>query len=159
MLEAFREVKREIPGARLAADSRFREVDLAIDWNEEASLPVEAADRIAVLMRERGFEATRSSVHVNVGPKGVDKLSACRAVVEHELGGDPRALGDYVYVGDALNDAPMFAGFPNAFGVANVRAVWSELAHHPRFVTDAAEGAGFEELARAILARLRAAHT
>jgi hypothetical protein len=115
---------------------------------------VEAADRIAALMRERGFEATRSSVHVNVGPRGVDKLSACRAVVERELGGDPSALDDYVYIGDALNDAPMFAGFAGSFGVANVRAVWDELPHRPRYVTAAAEGAGFEELARSILARL-----
>ena len=29
-------------------------------------------------------------------------------------------LAPYVYVGDALNDAPMFGGFPKSVGVANI---------------------------------------
>ncbi len=149
MLAAVDDVRRDHPGARLSADSRFREVDLAIDWNEEASLPIENADRIAWQLRAEGFEATRSSVHVNFGPVGVDKLTACRAYVSTD------ELESYLYIGDALNDAPMFAGFPHSVGVANVRDVWDALPHKPRYVTDAAEGAGFCEVAEALLRRLR----
>ena len=74
----------------------------------------------------------------------------CKRIVKSVLGGDPKDLEPYVYVGDALNDEPMFKGFPRSVGVANVRGVWDELVHKPAFVTDAAEGAGFEELAAAL---------
>ena len=52
----------------------------------------------------------------------------------------------YAYVGDALNDAPMFGGFPSSIGVANVMAWWDALPHRPAFVTEAAEGAGLREV-------------
>src|SRR6202453_3372668 len=32
------DVMSKVPGARLSSDSRYREVDLAIDWNEEVQL-------------------------------------------------------------------------------------------------------------------------
>src|ERR1700760_1308371 len=38
MNDAAVEVMSKVPGARLSSDSKYREVDLAIDWNEEASL-------------------------------------------------------------------------------------------------------------------------
>lgn len=150
MLRAAAAVARAVPGARLSSDARYTEVDLAIDWNEDVHLGEPAARRIEALLRARGFQAVRSSVHVNFWPAGFDKLTACRAVVR-DLGGDARDLAPYLYVGDALNDEPLFRGFPRSVGVANVRAVWDELAHKPAHVTRAAEGKGFEEVARRIL--------
>jgi HAD superfamily hydrolase (TIGR01484 family) len=137
-------------GTRPSADSAYTEVDVAIDWNEDVRLPERDARRLEVLLRERGWTAVRSSVHVNFWPSGFDKLSACRRVVG-VLGGDPRDLAPYLYVGDALNDEPMFGGFPRSVGVANVRRVWAELRAHPSVVTRAAEGRGFEEVTRAVL--------
>jgi HAD superfamily hydrolase (TIGR01484 family) len=134
------------PGVRLSSDSAYREVDLAIDWNEEASLTKEDAEACAALIRNAGFTAVRSSVHVNFCPPCFDKLSGCMTVVRQVLGADGRDLSPYVYVGDALNDAPMFGGFPASVGVANVRAWWDELPHRPAYVTAAAEGAGLREL-------------
>lgn len=151
MHAAVAEARRAVPGARLSSDCAYREIDLAIDWNEDVSLPVADADRITELLCARGFNATRSSVHVNFGPRGVDKLTACRELVEHRLAADPSDLAPYVYVGDALNDAPLFSGFPHAVGVANVRDVWDQLPAHPAFVTAAREGAGFRELAARLL--------
>lgn len=145
MYEAVAQVADRVPGARLSADSKYREVDLAIDWNEEVSLPPEDAERVVAILRKAGFTATRSSVHVNFGPPHFDKLSACALVVRQVLGGGDD-LSPYVYVGDAMNDAPMFGGFPQSVGVANVRQWWDELPHRPAFVTDAAEGAGLREL-------------
>jgi hydroxymethylpyrimidine pyrophosphatase-like HAD family hydrolase len=55
-------------------------------------------------------------------------------------------------VGDSPNDAPMFAFFPHAVGVANVRDFAGRLAHEPKYVTAAAAGAGFREAADLILA-------
>ena len=58
----------------------------------------------------------------------------------------------YVFVGDSPNDAPMFAAFPHAVGVANVCDFEGRLAAVPAYVTEARSGAGFAELADAILA-------
>jgi HAD superfamily hydrolase (TIGR01484 family) len=140
------DVMSKVPGARLSSDSRYREVDLAIDWNEEASLSRDDAETCVSLIRKAGFAASRSSVHVNFGPPHFDKLSACIAVVRQVLGGDGNDLSSYVFVGDALNDAPMFRGFPQSVGVANVRAWWDELDAKPAYITERAEGAGMREL-------------
>src|SRR5215467_5643513 len=152
MNDAAVDVMTKVPGARLSSDSRYREVDLAIDWNEEVSLTREDAELVAQLLRKAGFTAVRSSVHVNFGPPHFDKLSACMAVVRQVLGGDPSDLAPYVFVGDALNDAPMFGGFPTSVGVANIKTWWDELEHKPAFVTERAEGAGLRELVDHILA-------
>ena len=92
-------------------------------------------------------------MHVNFWPGRFDKLTACKRVVREMLGGRPDDLEPYLYVGDALNDEPMFRGFPRSVGVANVRDVWEELGAKPARVTRQREGAGFEEVARAVLRR------
>jgi HAD superfamily hydrolase (TIGR01484 family) len=145
------DVMSKVPGARLSSDSKYREVDLAIDWNEEQSLSREDALHCVQMIQKAGFAAVRSSVHVNFGPPHFDKLSACQQVVRRVLGGDIDELSPYVYVGDALNDAPMFHGFPTSVGVANVRTWWDELAHKPAFITERPEGAGLRELIQHIL--------
>ena len=146
MQEVAIEAQTQVPGARLSSDSRYREVDLAIDWNEEATLTREQADVVVGLCRKADFTATRSSVHVNFGPPHFDKLSACIAVIRNVLGGDGNELEPYVFVGDALNDAPMFGGFPTSVGVANIRAWWDELDFKPAFLTERPEGAGLREV-------------
>jgi HAD superfamily hydrolase (TIGR01484 family) len=151
------EVMQQIPGARLSSDSRYREVDLAIDWNEEARLSREDADSAVEMLRGHGFEATRSSVHVNFGPPLFDKLSACKLVVAKVLEGSADDLSSYVYVGDALNDAPMFAGFEKSVGVANIKKWWDELSAKPRYLTEKEEGAGLREVVAHIMALRRRA--
>jgi HAD superfamily hydrolase (TIGR01484 family) len=145
------EVMHAVPGARLSSDSKYREVDLAIDWNEEVSLAKEDAEACVERIRKAGFAAVRSSVHVNFGPPHFDKLSACLALVRQVLGGDANDLSPFVYVGDALNDAPMFGGFPTSVGVANIKQWWDELPHKPAFLTERPEGAGLRELVAHLL--------
>jgi HAD superfamily hydrolase (TIGR01484 family) len=151
MNDAVAEVGKHVPGARLSSDSRYREVDLAIDWNEEVSLPRDDAEAVVHILRKAGFTAVRSSVHVNFGPPHFDKLTACMTVIRQVLDDDANDLAKYVFVGDALNDAPMFDGFPASVGVANVRAYWDELDFKPKFVTERAEGAGLRELVEHLL--------
>jgi HAD superfamily hydrolase (TIGR01484 family) len=143
---------RAVPGARMSTDSRYTEVDLAIDINEEVRLGPAAAARLEAFFARHGVNAVRSSVHVNAWIGPFDKAwmvrRFIRSVWKRRLGKDDRR---YVYLGDSLNDAPLFAAFALSVGVANVRAVLGLLAHRPRFVTRAPEGAGFEELARAVL--------
>lgn len=145
------DVMSKVPGARLSSDSKYREVDLAIDWNEEVSLSREDAETCVHLIQKAGFAAVRSSVHVNFGPPHFDKLSACVMMVRKVLGGNVEDLSPYVYCGDALNDAPMFGGFPTSVGVANIKTWWEELSHKPAFLTERAEGAGLRELVSHLL--------
>ena len=149
---------RSVPGARMSTDSRYTEVDLAIDVNEEVRLGPQAARRLEAFFAARGVNAVRSSVHVNAWIGPFDKAwmvrRFLRTVWRQQLQpGDAR----FVYLGDSLNDAPLFRAFALSVGVANVRAVLELLEHRPRFVTRAPEGAGFEELGRAVLRARRAA--
>jgi HAD superfamily hydrolase (TIGR01484 family) len=145
------DVMSKVPGARLSSDCKYREVDLAIDWNEEASLTLADAETCVQMIKKAGLEAVRSSVHVNFGPPQFDKLSACLQLVRQVLRTDPTDLSSYVYVGDALNDAPMFKGFPTSVGVANIKQYWDELAFKPAFLTEKPEGAGLREVVEHVL--------
>jgi hypothetical protein len=52
----------------------------------------------------------------------------------------------FIFVGDSPNDAPMFAFFPNAVGVANIRAFADRIPTLPAYVTERGGGEGFAEL-------------
>lgn len=134
-----------VPGAALASDQAYRETDLAIDYCEDVpALPLEAAERIAQLMRAAGLTAKVSSIHVNGWFGDYDKLSATRRLFGERYGADlDRVKGDVVFAGDSPNDEPMFAFFPKSVGVANVRRF---AAVTPKYVTRAESGAGLAEL-------------
>jgi hypothetical protein len=144
-----------VPGCALAADQAYRETDLAIDYCEDVPpLPLAAASRIAELMREAGLTAKVSSIHVNGWFGHYDKLAATRRVFSERFGLDlDAANAEVVFAGDSPNDSPMFAFFRNSVGVANVRRFESLLADAPKYVTRAASGAGFAELADHLLRR------
>jgi len=148
-----RRILAEVPGCALAADQAYRETDLAIDYCEDVPpLPLAAAECIAGLMHEAGLTAKISSIHVNGWFGGYDKLATSRVLFEERFGLDlDRSNREFVFVGDSQNDAPMFAFFENSVGVANVRRFAGQIKALPRYVTDAASGAGFIELARHLL--------
>jgi HAD superfamily hydrolase (TIGR01484 family) len=146
-------VEAEIPGARRATDSAGRETDIAIDHSEFAQLDDATIARVVALMQAEGLRATVSSIHVNGWIGGHDKLEGARWVLRERTG---RSLDDeldrWVYVGDSTNDAVMFAHFPHSVGVANIARFVPQLNALPRYVTQAERGAGFAELALALLA-------
>src|SRR5690242_3147707 len=56
-------ILREVPGAALASDQRYRETDLAIDYCEDVPpLARDAVDRIVALMRAEGMAVRVSSI-------------------------------------------------------------------------------------------------
>jgi HAD superfamily hydrolase (TIGR01484 family) len=151
-LEAIaRKILAEVPGCALASDQPYRETDLAIDYCEDVPpLPLEAAQRIAELMREAGLSAKVSSIHVNGWFGEYDKLAMTRRLFAERFGFElGRANREIVFAGDSPNDEPMFAFFENSVGVANVRRF--DLLEKPKYVTRAAAGAGFAELASHLL--------
>lgn len=142
-----------VPGCALASDQPYRETDLAIDYCEDVPpLPLAAAERIAALMREAGLTAKISSIHVNGWFGDYDKLATTRRLFAERFAMDlAKQNRRVVFAGDSPNDAPMFDFFQNSVGVANVRQFAHLLSAKPGFVTLAAAGAGFKELAEHIL--------
>jgi HAD superfamily hydrolase (TIGR01484 family) len=154
-LEAVRaDVLREVPGAGLASDQPYRLADLAIDFCEDVPpLPRADVDRIVAIFQRHGATAKISSIHVNGWFGSYDKLTTTRAMMAELFGVDlGRDAAHYVFSGDSPNDSPMFGFFPNGVGVANVRDFADAMPDLPRWITTAPSGAGFVELAQALIA-------
>lgn len=145
-------VLREIPGTKLATDSAGRETDIAIDHSEFTHLPPDRIDEVVALMQAEGMNATVSSIHINAWFGSHNKLSGARWIVGELFGRDLEAeTAQWAYVGDSTNDVLMFAHFANSVGVANIARFREQLTHPPRYVTPGERGAGFSEVAAALL--------
>ena len=103
-------------------------------------------------MQAAGMTATVSSIHINGWFGAHNKLEGARWIVRELFGRDLGAEMDrWVYIGDSTNDQIMFQHFAHSVGVANIARFVPQLTHLPRYVTQGERGAGFAELARAIL--------
>ncbi len=144
-----------VPGCALASDQFCRVADIAIDFREDVPpLPRSAIDDIVRLMETAGLTAKVSSIHVNGWFGDYDKLGTTRRLLAEEFGVDVDEGSErerWVFVGDSPNDAPMFGYFPNAVGVANVSDYADRIERLPAWVTPSPCGAGFVELAEALL--------
>jgi len=153
-LQALRvRILEAVPSADVASDQPYRESDLAIDICEDVPALTEAdIDRVVALFKEAGANAKRSSVHVNGWFGAYDKLSMTKRLMRDVFDVDlDRDQPDFVFVGDSPNDSPMFGFFENAVGVANIAAFAGQIEHAPTYVTEQPCGAGFQELAHALL--------
>lgn len=148
------EIMLGVPGAAVASDQQYRETDLAIDFCEDVPrLSAQEIARVVQIMQAHGLTAKVSSIHVNGWFGTYDKLAMTRAYMRECHGTDlDESRDQYVFVGDSPNDAPMFAYFPHAVGVANVREFGALIEHAPAYVTGGSFGAGFSEAADCILA-------
>ena len=153
MQQVLARIEREIPDAHRARDSAGRETDIAIDHGEFTQLPPACIDAVVALMRAEGMTASVSSIHVNGWYGAHNKLEGARWIVRELLDVDLDAkLDRWAYVGDSTNDELMFRQFAHAVGVANIRRFLDQLAHPPRYVSTGERGAGFAQVADAILA-------
>lgn len=146
-------VLTEVPEARLAGDQAYRLVDLAIDIAEAMPrLPEDQVQRIVAIMREEGMQAQPSSIHVNGWFGRFDKGSSALRLLSDHWGWSPAdARRRWACIGDAPNDAPLFASFEHSIGVANLLRHRDSLTALPRYLTQSAHGAGFAELSRHLI--------
>jgi hypothetical protein len=143
----------QVPGSAVASDQHYRETDLAIDFCEDVTrLPQSDIARIVTLFENAGATAKVSSIHVNGWFGTYDKLGMTKTLMRECFGIDLDAGKErFVFVGDSPNDAPMFEYFPHSVGVANISDFEAHLDAEPAYVCNARCGAGFVELAEAIL--------
>ena len=151
-------VMTRIPELVLANDNDFRLVDFALDHCETVpAVPQDRIDEAIAMFRAAGLQARASSVHINVWRGDFDKAPmALRYLAEVRGASLPDECERWLFVGDAPNDASMFAAFPCSVGVANLLPLLDRLPVAPRFMTKAGHGAGFVELARHLLGRAQA---
>jgi hypothetical protein len=153
MQQVARRVTQEVAGAVLAQDSAGRETDIAIDHSEFVQLPPASIAQAVRIMQSEGMNASVSSIHINGWFGAHNKLEGARWIVRELLGRDLDAeMACWAYVGDSTNDQLMFEAFDNSVGVANVRRFEAALTHKPRYITEGARGAGFAQVAAALLA-------
>ncbi len=156
--EVAQRVLREVPGALLARDSAGRVTDIAVDHSEFTHLDAAAIQHVVALMQTEGMNATVSSIHVNGWFGSHTKLSAAHWMVRRLYGRDLAGeIERWIYVGDSTNDQALFGAFPLSVGVANLRRFAAELHTWPAYITEGERGAGFAQVAHALLAARGAA--
>lgn len=147
-----RRVQEEMPEVQLAPDQRARRCDLAFDVGEHAHLPEPGIQRIVALVESEGARCPVSTVHAHVVVGSWDKARGVASALRVALGVDVGArLDRWLFVGDSGNDAEAFDCFPLSVGVANVREHLQRLRTPPAYVTELDRGAGFAEVADALL--------
>ncbi len=142
------DIAAALPGCEIAHDQRYREVTLAFR-NRDAAL----SEQILAQLRNAGAHATLNSIWVLGWFGDFDKLAMTRRMLAGLLATDiDRDADSCLYIGDSLNDAPMFGFFRHSVGVSTVRHYADRLPALPDWITQGAGGAGFVEVADALLA-------
>lgn len=141
-------VQGALPQARLAQDQPFRLTSLAFARPDDPVL----CGKILSALRDAGADATVNNLWVLGWIGGYDKLAMARRVLAETFHLDIDDDRDAVlYSGDSTNDAPMFAFFRHTVGVSTVRDYLSEIPTPPAWVTEGPGGAGFVEIANAVI--------
>jgi HAD superfamily hydrolase (TIGR01484 family) len=145
-------IAASVPGAALAPDQPYREATLAISFADEGQRRDGGALALA-MMKAAGARATVNSLWVLGWFGAFDKLEMTRALLPEEFGIELEAAREQVfYVGDSINDEPMFGFFPHAAGVTTISDYAARMTSLPRWIAAGGGGAGFVEVADALLA-------
>ena len=146
------EIVAALPGAEIAHDQRYRETTLAFRNRDAAQ-----SEKIMARLRAVGARATVNSIWVLGWFGDFDKLVTARRMMAELFATDiDRDAESCLYIGDSLNDAPMFGFFRHSVGVSTVRRFAGRMPALPRWITTGAGGAGFVEVADALLAAVGA---
>lgn len=148
LAETFQQLQIEFPQIQESADNRFRISDWTFDVQ---GLSPPELQRLGYLCHHLGWGFTYSNVQCHIKPLRQDKATGLLQVLCECF---PKYTPEQVLtVGDSPNDESLFDRrcFPVSVGVANVLDYANQLTHQPTYVTTAAEGQGFCELAQYLL--------
>lgn len=142
--EMFVQLQAQFPRIEESQDNVFRLTDWTFDI---ADLTVTELAQMEALCQANGWGFTYSTVQCHIKPILQSKADGLLTVLRSHF---PQYSRDQILtVGDSPNDETLFDAekFPLSIGVANVLHYRDQLTHLPTYVTSAAEGAGFCELA------------
>jgi HAD superfamily hydrolase (TIGR01484 family) len=144
----FWELQERYPQIEESSDNQFRITDWTFDVAGLTDLELAAIDRQC---QEWGYSFTFSTVQCHIKPQQQDKGTAILHVLDRYFPTiNPTQI---ITVGDSPNDASMFdrSLFSHSVGVANIQHYTTQLSHHPQYLTELPEVAGFCELVEHIL--------
>ncbi|HEV8677781.1 MAG TPA: HAD-IIB family hydrolase [Stellaceae bacterium] len=142
------EIVAALPGCTVAHDQRYREVTLAFRDPGDRAL----SEEILARLQAAGARTTVNSLWVLGWFGAFDKLAMTRRTMAELFVTDIDRYAEIcLYIGDSPNDAPMFGFFPQSVGVATVRHYADRMPALPGWITEGAGGAGFVEIAEALL--------
>ncbi|MEA5570299.1 HAD family hydrolase [Calothrix sp. UHCC 0171] len=144
----FNELKAQFPQIQESSDNRFRITDWTFDIQ---GLTTSDLESIANLCQNMGWGFTYSTVQCHIKPQGQDKAIGLLQILSKYF--SDYTATEVLTVGDSPNDESLFDAryFPISVGVANVREYIERLQHQPAYITQAAAGEGFCELAKMII--------
>jgi HAD superfamily hydrolase (TIGR01484 family) len=141
-------VQAAVPSAIFAEDQPFRLTSIAFAQPENPNVRT----ALIAALRASGADVTVNNLWVLGWLGGYDKLTMTRRVLAEshalDVTTNPNAV---LYVGDSTNDAPMFAFFRHTVGVSTITRYLSEIPTLPNWITTGAGGAGFVEVANAVI--------
>ena len=144
------DILKSFPSIKLASDQFCRLYDLAIELfsiRGESQLM-----EIKVFLKNRGLNIKTSSIHLNAFWGEWDKLSSSKLMAQELWNIRLEDVNDQcLFIGDSLNDEPMFEFFNLSFGVANITDQLGKLKHKPKWITPSKGGLGFVEFSQAVL--------
>lgn len=147
------QVIAQVPGVQLSQDNPGRETDLAFDYAEFVQHTPDTVQKVLAILQRAGMQTTVSSIHLHGCFGDFNKWQGACWIVRELLGRElAQELDHWVFVGDSGNDQAMFEHFTHSVGVANIARFVPQLQHLPRYVAQRERGAGFTEVAQAILA-------
>jgi HAD superfamily hydrolase (TIGR01484 family) len=147
------ELLSQLPFAQAAQDQALRLGDICFDHAENRD-PLGQVEKHLIInyLKSAGCQTAISSIHIHGYFGERNKHSMTQRFISEVLRLSTEQVSEQsLYIGDSMNDEPMFAAFPLSLGVANIALVSDQLRHKPHFVTEASAGEGFNELARLIL--------
>ena len=138
----------------LTHDQHYRLAEVAVNVSQDLTQP-DLARKAKVLdfCQQENISHSVSSIHINTWVSDNSKRQMCERVVQGFFGKSLNELTDQViYSGDSLNDEEMFSVLNLSVGVANIAAVKDQMQSLPTYITPDSHGAGFEQIAEAIIA-------
>jgi HAD superfamily hydrolase (TIGR01484 family) len=145
-------LRQLLPDLELADDNHLRASDFTFDIGERHHPPAARIEALRRAAEELGARTYQSSIHLHVTLDGDDKASGTLHALTVTRGADPSAaVGRWAFVGDSGNDEACFAAFKTTLAVRNVEPWLARLTVVPRYVSNAAAGAGFVEIARRLV--------
>jgi HAD superfamily hydrolase (TIGR01484 family) len=143
LADRFWELQERYPHIVESIDNQFR----ITDWTfNVAGLTEIELNEIAAQCDRWGYSFTFSTLQCHIKPRQQDKATGILQVLN--LYFPQLKSAQIITVGDSPNDESMFDRqlFPHSVGVANIKHYERQLKHHPQYITQLPEVAGFCEL-------------
>lgn len=137
-----------IPESILSSDQYARLYDIAIDKSK-----ISEAEKASIIHNALNMGAyyAESSIHINIWLSNYDKWKGLKSFFEFYYGiKDESFINESMYLGDALNDQPLFKDIPISVGMKSVEDNKEEFAYLPKYIAKDYGGYGIKEVSKVL---------